>query len=117
MGLASRAEFAPALIKAYLGDMLYAVMIYLIIGFTFPRLSSGRVALISILLCYSIEVSQLYQADWIVALRQTRLGGLVLGFGFLWSDLLSYTVGGMMGVGLEWLLQKKGLRTAARLGD
>ena len=46
---------------------------------------------------YGIEISQLYQAPWIDATRATRLGGLVLGHGFLWSDMVCYSVG--IGVG------------------
>jgi len=86
-------------------------MIFWIIGLLFPRISSEKAALISILFCFLIEFSQLYQAEWINAIRKTRLGGLTLGFGFLWSDLASYVVGGMIGLGLEYMLEKSG-RTA-----
>lgn len=41
----------------------------------------------------AIECSQLYRAPWIDAWRATTLGALVLGQGFLWSDLLCYAVG------------------------
>ena len=34
----------------------------------------------ALLFSYAIEFSQLYQAEWINALRHTALGGLVLGF-------------------------------------
>ncbi|HNV69644.1 MAG TPA: DUF2809 domain-containing protein, partial [Candidatus Ozemobacteraceae bacterium] len=44
-------------------------------------------------LCFLIELSQLCQADWLNAIRQTRLGAIVLGFGFLWSDLACYICG------------------------
>ena len=40
----------------------------------------------------------LYHAPWIDNLRQTTLGGLVLGFGFLWSDIFCYTIGIIIGV-------------------
>ena len=72
-----------------------------------PKMSSKKVALISILICFLIEFSQLYHAEWIDAIRQTRLGGLILGFGFLWSDLVSYAIGGMMGCGLEYIGNKR----------
>ena len=107
IGLASRASFIPALIYPYLGDMLYAIMVFWIIGFLFPRMSPKKVALISLLACFLIEFSQLYQAEWINEIRRTRLGGLILGFGFLWSDLVSYAIGGMIGLGLEYILDKK----------
>ena len=106
IGLASRSRFIPELIYPYLGDMLYALMTYFIIGFLFPGISLFRVALISIGICFSIELSQLYKADWIMAIRNNKLGGLILGFGFLWSDLVSYFIGGMLGIGLENLILK-----------
>ncbi len=46
----------------------------------------------------AIELSQLYHASWIDSIRQTTLGGLILGFGFLWSDLACYAVGVVLGV-------------------
>ena len=55
-------------------------------------------------LSYLIEISQLYHAPWIDAIRATALGGLVLGFGFLWSDILCYTVGVLLGIIVDGLL-------------
>ena len=52
---------------------------------------------ISIIFSYGIEISQLYHAPWIDSIRATTLGGLILGFGFLWSDLICYTVGIVIG--------------------
>ena len=53
---------------------------------------------------YLIEISQLYHALWIDAIRATTLGGLVLGFVFLWSDILCYTVGVLLGIIVDGLL-------------
>ena len=52
---------------------------------------------------YLIEVSQLYHAPWIDSIRATTLGGLVLGFGFLWSDIACYTVGVTLGFWVDSL--------------
>ena len=49
----------------------------------------------------AIELSQLYHAPWIDSIRQTTLGGLILGFGFLWSDLACYAAGVGVGIILE----------------
>lgn len=90
LGLLSRKmDFIPL----FVGDILYAVMIYFIIRFLFIKSLSEKTAIISILICYIIEFLQLYQADWIVGIRNTTLGHLVLGQGFLWSDLVAYTFG------------------------
>jgi len=40
-----------------------------------------------------VEVSQLYRALWIDAVRGTTLGALVLGQGFLWSNFVCYVAG------------------------
>lgn len=101
IGLLSRADFIPALIYPYLGDVLYTTMYYFIVGFLFPEMKPLAVALWSIGLCFAIEFLQFYQADWINQIRQNRLGGLILGFGFRWSDLVCYTIGGFLGVGIE----------------
>ncbi|MCB0632186.1 MAG: DUF2809 domain-containing protein [Lewinella sp.] len=103
LGLLSRTGIVPKFIYAYLGDALYALMFFFIFAWLFPRLSTIRVFLLCVGFCYLIECSQLYQADWINVIRRTRLGGLVLGFGFLWGDLVSYFAGGLLGACLEWL--------------
>ena len=107
-GLASRkfARHLPEIINQYLGDALWALMIYLIVAFLFKNRSIKWVALYSILFCYMIEISQLYHVEWIDQIRNTWLGGLVLGFGFLWSDLLAYTIGVGLGVLAETLIKK-----------
>jgi hypothetical protein len=78
-------------------------MIFIIFGFIFRTLEAKKVGVMGILFCYIIELSQLYHSNWIDAIRQTTLGGLVLGYGFLWSDLLAYTIGVGIGVTIEIL--------------
>ncbi len=107
MGLFSRMGYLPDVLYGYLGDALYALMSFFIVGFIFPNSSTLKVVLIALLLCFAIEASQLYHAQWIDAIRKTRIGGLILGFGFLWSDVLSYTSGVLIGAVLEskWLVK------------
>ena len=108
-GLASR-QFAaclPQWVESYPGDALWALMIFLLVGFLFYRKSTLWVALAALAFSYCIEISQLYHAPWIDAIRANRLGGLVLGFGFLWSDLVCYTVGVGFGVVMEKIFLKK----------
>jgi len=105
MGLLSRrfGDALPPFVAAYLPDALYALMVFLLAGLILPKVGTVRIALAALFFCYAIEASQLYQAPWINAVRQTRLGGLVLGFGFLWSDIVCYTVGVAFGVVGEWI--------------
>ncbi len=73
-------------------------MAFLMIGFIFASLSTVEVAAIALLFSLGIELSQLYHAPWIDDIRQYRLGALVLGHGFLWTDLVCYSFGVAMGV-------------------
>ncbi|WP_455592433.1 ribosomal maturation YjgA family protein [Bacteroides sp.] len=94
-GLASRkySDTLPEFIAKYAGDTLWAAMVYFGIRFLFPSVSVLKTATISLLFSYCIEISQLYQADWANAIRSTTLGALIFGHGFLWSDMICYTVG------------------------
>lgn len=80
-------------IPLWIGDFLYAVMIYFLVRIFLPFKKTYLIAIISLLICYGIEFLQLYQAEWIVELRKTLFGRYVLGQGFLWSDILAYTFG------------------------
>jgi len=79
-------------------------MIFLIVGLIFRARETKWVAVVALVFCYSIEVSQLYHSPWIDTIRNTRIGGLVLGRGFLWSDLISYSIGIAIGSLLDKLI-------------
>ncbi len=104
LGLLSRKfnSHFPEMVNDYLGDAIWAMMVYIGFAFILDNRKSHQIGCISLSFCYLIEISQLYQADWINAIRHTALGGLVLGFGFLWTDILAYT----MGVGLAWCTEE-----------
>lgn len=99
LGLASRrfGEHLPPFVADYAGDTLWALLVFLGISAlaTGARLlhRSGAALFVS----FAVEFSQLYHAPWINGIRDTTLGGLVLGFGFLWSDLVCYAVGIALG--------------------
>ena len=105
LGILSR---KTEIIPLFVGDILYSIMIYFLIRFLFLKIKLQKTAFISLLVCYAIETLQLYQADWINEIRHTVLGRLVLGQGFLWSDLLAYTFGITIALlGDMYLIQKK----------
>jgi hypothetical protein len=88
----------------FIGDILWGLMVYFIIRFLFITRSIKWVSIASLLFCYAIEFSQLYQAPWINNIRHTVIGGLILGETFLWGDMLCYTVGIAIGIIVEKLL-------------
>ncbi len=89
-GLLSR---KTAVLPAATGDALYAAMMYFIVRCCFLKWKIRTVALVATGICFAVEFSQCYQAPWINGLRSTLPGRLVLGQGFLWSDLLAYVTG------------------------
>lgn len=111
LGLLSRKiENLPEIISLYSGDILWALMIFLIIAFIFNKKSTIFTISWAIIFSYSIEISQLYHEPWIDAMRNTTLGGLILGFGFLWSDLVCYTIGILIGIVIDIIINKTNIR-------
>lgn len=103
LGLSSReyAENLPDYVNVYLGDAMWALMVYTLFGLLFKDLSIRKTGIAGFAFCLLIECSQLYHLPWIDAIRNTTLGGLVLGYGFLWIDLLAYTIGIVFGMLME----------------
>ena len=111
LGLLSRKiSGLPKIIELYSGDILWALMIFLIIAFIFNRKSTIFIISWAIIFSYIIEISQLYHVPWIDSIRNTTLGGLILGFGFLWSDLVCYTIGVIIGIIIDIMINKTNIK-------
>lgn len=99
-GLLSRSNvYLFQKVPTYIGDILWAVMMYFICAFLFIKKQNITVLWISLIVCYGIELSQLLQFQWLVYLRTTLLYYL-LGTGFLFEDLIWYS----LGVGIAYFL-------------
>ena len=103
LGLATRkypSAFPPLLARDG-GDALWAGTVFWLVALLRPQLATGRVALAALAIAFGVECSQLYHAPWIDAVRASRLGALVLGQGFMWSDLVRYAAGVALVAGLD----------------
>lgn len=100
LGLATRAKPAafPALIATYGGDVLWAAMVVWLLAVLRPAATPRSIGLLAFSFATSVELSQLYRAPWIDAIRSMRVGALVLGQGFLWGDLVCYALGVMLAI-------------------
>lgn len=96
-------------IPLFIGDVLYAVLIYF--GFRFLIMDSKKSTslLLSLLFCFDIEILQLVQIDWLLAIRKTTLGHYILGQGFLWLDLLCYVMGSFTAYYFDKLFLSSGI--------
>lgn len=106
LGLGSRrfAESLPEIIATYGGDTMWALFFYFLIRALRPQSSLVVSAAACLVFSVLIEVSQLYHAPWLTPIRETLFGQLVLGEGFLWSDLVCYSVGVALGVTFDVVL-------------
>ncbi|WP_338785900.1 DUF2809 domain-containing protein [Metabacillus sp. FJAT-53654] len=96
----------PNEITVHLGDVFWASMVFFLFRLLLQQRSILITILFSVIFSFGIEISQLYQSDWINSIRNTLIGGLILGRGFLWIDLLRYSLGILISVVIELLINK-----------
>jgi hypothetical protein len=75
------------------GDALWAVMIFAWLGALWPSGALGSRAGLALLICWAVELSQIYHTPQLDVLRETTIGQLVLGSGFDVRDLGAYALG------------------------
>jgi hypothetical protein len=97
----------PHFIATYAGDTLWAMMIYWGCRTLFISKKLYISVYISMTFSVLIEVSELYHAPWIDAIRATTIGGLILGYDFYWPDLVCYSVGIFLGWSIDYFIVKK----------
>ncbi|MCI5146672.1 MAG: DUF2809 domain-containing protein [Candidatus Electrothrix sp. AR3] len=90
----------------YFGDFLWAMLVFFLSALFFSLITKYTFFL-ALIFSYLVEMSQLFHPAWLDALRSIRLLGFVFGFGFLWSDLLAYTLGISLAAGIDQLILNK----------
>jgi len=105
-GLISRRfpQILPAAAGKYPGDALWSLMVFCGMGAIFRNASSLKLGLGALGFSFGIEVLKLCQAPWLVSVRHTVLGHLILGQVFLWQNLVAYTIGILTGLVIEVLV-------------
>lgn len=75
------------------GDVLWAMMVFCLWRIVLHNKKLPTVAIVSLAHCYLVEFSQMITWRWLFSFRQTFIGHMMLGQGFLWIDLLAYSIG------------------------
>lgn len=91
------------------GDALWAAMIVWLVSAAAPAARLAMRSAAALAVCVAVELSQLYHAPALDALRNTTAGQLVLGSGFDPRDLLAYA-GGVLAAAIvdrTWLAKAK----------
>jgi len=104
LGISSRSfiDVVPLFVSRHFGDALWASMVYFGCRILFIKQRLLVSVCLSVIFSFTIEFSQLYQADWINGIRSTLLGALILGKGFLGIDLIRYAVGIIISFVADW---------------
>lgn len=100
LGLLSR---RVAWLPNCMGDMFWAMMVFCFVRLLFVRWRMCWVAAVALAIAFAVEFSQLIRLEWLCRFRNTFVGHMLLGQGFMWQDLVAYIVG----VGLLYLYEYK----------
>ena len=90
LGLSSR---KVTFLSDEIGDGLWSMALFCFLRFIFVNRKLKDIAIATLILSYLVEFSQLIRWEWLVAIRSTFIGHMLLGQGFVWWDLLAYSIG------------------------
>ena len=109
LGILSRkyAGSVPSFLALYAGDTMWSFALFFLLGILFYRMRIRWKVLLAFVLSLAVEFSQLWQAPWLNLIRNTTIGGLILGYGFLPADIVCYLAGILLGAALEGLFMQK----------
>lgn len=99
LGLASRLYRGsiPLVLDRYAGDTLWATAVLLLLAIVFSNARTSTLALAAGTISLLVELSQLAHPPWLDALRRVPGVALVIGYDFVWIDLLCYAMGVFLG--------------------
>ncbi|MBE0646342.1 MAG: DUF2809 domain-containing protein [Bacteroidales bacterium] len=108
LGILSRmyGSILPDVVASYAGDTMWAFALYFVIALFSLKRTFGFRFLLTLILSFIDEFSQLYHAPWVDGIRNTTVGALLLGNTFVWSDLLCYLAGAVMAVVVDYTFIK-----------
>ena len=95
----------PAFVVKYGGSLLWATMVFLLVGVMLPRLTRSQLAAGAAAIAIVVEFSRLVHVPWLDAFRLTTAGALLLGRIFSLWNLVAYAVRIAVGVWIDRLAQ------------
>ena len=116
LGLLSRTSIPmPDIIREYGGDVLSATCICFGVAFVVVRRSTVQRCFLAYLICVLLELQQLLQWRWLVWAREETPLDILLGHGFLWSDIVSYAFGVVFGAVVGSAVLRIAIRSARQI--
>lgn len=78
-------------IRPFFGDFLAVIFVYCGLRILFQR--STKIAIISLIIAYCIEILQYFKFIEITGLIKYKVLAVLIGNSFSWFDILAYTLG------------------------
>jgi hypothetical protein len=97
------------IIRPYGGDYLVVILVHCAVR-TFIKASPLKVAMGVLLFSYCIEALQYYNFVDRLGLSDNKIARTVIGYGFDWLDILSYTLGIVTVLILESFFRRRNLK-------
>lgn len=89
-----------ALIRPFGGDFLVVILLYCFIK-SFLNSPVRPTALVTLLIAYTIEILQYFHFIYWLGLGNSGIARAILGTNFQWGDILAYTLGVSLIMGIE----------------
>lgn len=97
----------PQAIVKHGGSILWALLIYWVISALRPMWTPRQSGVFAVVITTTVELSQLYHAPALDALRETTFGALMLGRVFSPWDVISYAAAVVFGVTIDQAIRDK----------
>ena len=97
----------PAFVVKYGGSLLWATMVFLLVGVLLPWLSRSRLGAIAMAIAIVVELSRLVHTPGLDAFRQTMAGALLLGRIFSLWNVVAYAAGIGFGAWIDRLVAQR----------
>jgi hypothetical protein len=91
-------------IRPYFGDFLVVILIYTAVK-AFFNFSPYAIALGTLLFAYGVETLQYFNIVDHLGLSGNIIAKTIIGYGFEWWDILAYTLGIVVALAFESVLQ------------
>ena len=96
------------IIRPYIGDVLVVILIYCFIK-SFLEVKVFPTALFVLLFAITIEYLQYLNIVEKLGLQDSKIARTVIGTSFSWADILTYIVGIVVVISVEYFLRKQKL--------
>lgn len=98
LGLGSRQRGLPEFLREHVGDVLWGTLFYFAFALARPRASRTQLFFAALITTEAIELTQAWHVPWLDHVRDTRVGGLLLGHDFSFHDVICVALGAVLGL-------------------